>query len=76
MERIEEIQNSIKEFTQKRPSIEGIIDTDYKQYLAQCARLLEIDVELNMLYNSSLNDIINEEIDFLKEEVEKITTSR
>lgn len=75
MQRIVEIQNSIKEFTQKKPSIMENIDTDYKCYLAQCARLLELDIELNMLYNLNLEDI-NDEINFLKEEVNQIITSR
>lgn len=71
------IEEKIKEFTQKKPSNEGIADSDYQIYLAECAKLLEIDQEINALEISDLpEEIINRELKFLDEEVEKICSRR
>jgi len=48
-EKILEIIRKIKAFTVLSPSIESMTDPSYKRYLASCARLLELDFQLNSL---------------------------
>ncbi len=46
---VEELRNKIKDFTQKSPNVTDSFNPEYKEYLAKCAKLLEIDFELSSL---------------------------
>ena len=72
-----EIQERIKDFTKKQPSFNGAVDPDYQVYLAECARLSEIDTDLCMLmYKELPESVLKTTIDNYKEEVLKITSRR
>lgn len=72
-----EIQERIKAFTQQIPSNNGVGDPAYKSYLANCAKLYEIDIKLNDICNLDLEDKeFTEELLKLEKEVKTIYPER
>lgn len=68
------IQQKIKDYTKEKPSDRGIADPAYKVYLANCSRLLELDVQLNSLQNMEYADTVMVELlESIEKEVNAIT---
>lgn len=68
------IQQKIKDYTKEKPSDRGVADPAYKVYLANCSRLLELDVQLNALQNMEYADtVMDSMLSEIEQEVNTIT---
>jgi len=75
-EKVLEIQERIKQFTQEKPSNRGMADPSYKCYLAQCSKLYSLDSELNDLCNAEMPaEEMSERLSEIEQEVNKLIGS-
>ena len=71
------IQEKIKKFTEAKPTNTGATDPDYKAYLAECSRLLDIDIEMSTLKNDIYpSQYVDEKLIDIEKEVDRIVNKR